>query len=90
MAAKTRYVILKASEPGTWEQLPGEYEGVHREDAIEAAVKKLSVEDGRFVAIPVSSWSPGKVNVEIATKVTVVPESPARKRARKPVEAATG
>lgn len=85
MAAKTRYVILRETQageivPGVWEKLTGEYEGASREAAIEAAIVKLGVDTGRFVAIPISAWSPGNASVKVETKVSIVFEGPKRRR----------
>ena len=63
----TKYVVLQG--PTTWIQLSGVYEAANDEAAIKAALLSGNGDgdpSGEYVAVPVRSWKPRKVEAKQA------------------------
>jgi hypothetical protein len=68
----TTFVILSRDESGYWRQADGYFEAHSAESAVRAYGDKNG---GVYVAVPVRSWRPLKVEVETRKQVTVAPVS---------------
>ena len=67
----TKYVVLKRfpDERDCWNQLSGEYEANNDQAAIQAALLSgngAGDPSGEYVAVPVRSWKPRKVEAKQA------------------------